>query len=99
LSRIVIVGGSDAGISAALRIRELDDKSDVEVVLDDAYPNFSICGIPYYVSGDVSGASLLIATSRPSKRPECDSTWTRPHIASTRTAASCSSQTRRVRKR
>jgi len=54
LSRIVIVGGSDAGISAALRIRELDDDSDVHVVLDDAYPNFSICGIPYYVSGDVS---------------------------------------------
>ena len=23
-------------------------------MLDDAYPNFSICGIPYYVSGDVS---------------------------------------------
>jgi NADPH-dependent 2,4-dienoyl-CoA reductase/sulfur reductase-like enzyme len=54
LSRIVIVGGSDAGISAALRIRELDDKGDVDVVLGDAYPNFSICGIPYYVSGDVS---------------------------------------------
>ena len=54
MSRIVIVGGSDAGISAALRIRELDDDSDVHVVLDDAYPNFSICGIPYYVSGDVS---------------------------------------------
>jgi NADPH-dependent 2,4-dienoyl-CoA reductase/sulfur reductase-like enzyme len=54
LSRIVIVGGSDAGISAALRIRELDDESDVDVVLEDAYPNFSICGIPYYVSGDVA---------------------------------------------
>ena len=54
MSRIVIVGGSDAGIGAALRIRELDDRSDVHVVLDDAYPNFSICGIPYYVSGDVS---------------------------------------------
>jgi hypothetical protein len=22
-------------------------------VLEDAYPNFSICGIPYYISGDV----------------------------------------------
>jgi NADPH-dependent 2,4-dienoyl-CoA reductase/sulfur reductase-like enzyme len=47
------VGGSDAGISAALRIREVDRESDVLVVLDDAYPNFSICGIPYYISGDV----------------------------------------------
>jgi hypothetical protein len=23
------------------------------VVVADAYPNFSICGIPYYVSGDL----------------------------------------------
>src|SRR5579862_8855323 len=51
---IVAIGGSDAGISAALRARELDPSSDVTVVVADAYPNFSICGIPYYVSGDVS---------------------------------------------
>ncbi|WP_327367995.1 FAD-dependent oxidoreductase [Streptomyces sp. NBC_01217] len=51
--RIVAVGGSDAGISAALRARELDPDSDVTVVVADGYPNFSICGIPYYVSGDV----------------------------------------------
>ena len=51
---LVMIGGSDAGISAALRARELDPAADVTVVLDDAYPNFSICGIPYYVSGEVS---------------------------------------------
>jgi NADPH-dependent 2,4-dienoyl-CoA reductase/sulfur reductase-like enzyme len=51
---IVAVGGSDAGISAALRTRELDSGADVTVVVADAYPNFSICGIPYYVSGEVT---------------------------------------------
>ena len=51
---VVMIGGSDAGISAALRIGELDPAADVTVVLADAYPNFSICGIPYYVSGEVS---------------------------------------------
>jgi len=50
---VVMIGGSDAGISAALRARELDPAADVTVVLADAYPNFSICGIPYYVSGEV----------------------------------------------
>ena len=50
---IIAVGGSDAGISAALRIRELDSDAEVTVVVADAYPNFSICGIPYYVSGEV----------------------------------------------
>jgi NADPH-dependent 2,4-dienoyl-CoA reductase/sulfur reductase-like enzyme len=51
---IVAVGGSDAGISAALRAREVDPDCDVTVVVADAFPNFSICGIPYYVSGEVT---------------------------------------------
>jgi NADPH-dependent 2,4-dienoyl-CoA reductase/sulfur reductase-like enzyme len=51
---LVMIGGSDAGISAALRARELDPCADVTVVVADAYPNFSICGIPYYVSGEVT---------------------------------------------
>ena len=50
---LVMIGGSDAGISAALRARELDPSADVTVVVADAYPNFSICGIPYYLSGEV----------------------------------------------
>ena len=51
---VVMIGGSDAGISAGLRTRELDPGADVTVVAADAYPNFSICGIPYYVSGEVT---------------------------------------------
>jgi NADPH-dependent 2,4-dienoyl-CoA reductase/sulfur reductase-like enzyme len=51
---LVAVGGSDAGISAALRAREVDPGAAVTVVVADAYPNFSICGIPYYVSGEVT---------------------------------------------
>jgi NADPH-dependent 2,4-dienoyl-CoA reductase/sulfur reductase-like enzyme len=51
---LVAVGGSDAGISAALRAREVDPGAEVTVVVADAYPNFSICGIPYYVSGEVT---------------------------------------------
>ncbi len=50
---LLAVGGSDAGISAALRARELDPSVEVSVVLADEYPNFSICGIPYLVSGEV----------------------------------------------
>jgi NADPH-dependent 2,4-dienoyl-CoA reductase/sulfur reductase-like enzyme len=51
---LIAIGGSDAGISAALRARELDPGAEVSVVVADAYPNFSICGIPYYVSGEVT---------------------------------------------
>ena len=50
--RLVCIGGSDAGISAALRARELEPDVEVTVVLADAYPNHSICGLPFYLSGE-----------------------------------------------
>jgi NADPH-dependent 2,4-dienoyl-CoA reductase/sulfur reductase-like enzyme len=53
MAHIVIVGGSDAGISAALRIREHDTKTAVTIVVADAYPGFSICGLPFFLSGEV----------------------------------------------
>src|SRR4249919_1939622 len=56
---LVAIGGSDAGISAALRARELDPATEVTVMVADAYPNFSICGIPYYISGEVTHWSHL----------------------------------------
>lgn len=54
MPHLAIIGGSDAGISAALRARELDPGTDVTVVVADRYPNYSICGIPYYFTGEVS---------------------------------------------
>ena len=50
--RLVVIGGSDAGISAALRARELSTDVKATVVVADDYPNFSICGLPFYVSGE-----------------------------------------------
>ena len=61
---LVAIGGSDAGISAALRARELDPDGEVTVVAADAYPNFSICGIPYYISGEVERWQNLAHRSR-----------------------------------
>ncbi len=54
MPRLFIVGGSDAGISAALRARELAPDWRVTVAIADAYPNFSICGIPYFLSKEVA---------------------------------------------
>lgn len=50
--RVLIIGGSDAGISAALRARETAPNADVTVVLADDFPNFSICGLPFYLSDE-----------------------------------------------
>lgn len=52
--RLVVVGGSDAGIAAALRACAVDPSLDVHVLVADAYPNFSICGLPYWVGRDVA---------------------------------------------
>jgi NADPH-dependent 2,4-dienoyl-CoA reductase/sulfur reductase-like enzyme len=48
----VIVGGSDSGIAAGLRAREVDAQTEVTVVVADAFPNYSICGLPFYLSGE-----------------------------------------------
>ncbi|HJK98297.1 MAG TPA: FAD-dependent oxidoreductase [Polyangiaceae bacterium LLY-WYZ-14_1] len=67
--RVVIVGGSDAGISAALRAKQVDPGASVEVVVADAYPNYSICGIPFFLSGEVQhSASLAHRTAREIER-------------------------------
>jgi len=64
MTHLLAVGGSDAGIAAALRARELDPTTDVTVVLADEFPNFSICGIPYWVSGDVATEASLAHRTR-----------------------------------
>ena len=52
MTRLLVIGGSDAGISAALRAHELDPRAEVSVLLADEYPNYSICGLPFYLSGE-----------------------------------------------
>ena len=52
--RLLIIGGSDAAISAGLRARDLNPDAEVTLVVADIYPNYSICGIPYHVSGEAS---------------------------------------------
>ncbi len=51
--KLLIIGGSDAGISAGLRAKELAPDTEVTMILADKYPNFSICGLPFYLSGEV----------------------------------------------
>lgn len=54
MSGIVVIGGSDAGITAALRAREVAPGTDVTVLVADEFPNFSICGLPFFHSGEVA---------------------------------------------
>ncbi|MBS3784370.1 MAG: FAD-dependent oxidoreductase [Anaerolineae bacterium] len=53
MSNLLIIGGSDAGISAALRAREVDSSWDVTVLVADRFPNCSICGLPFWLGGEI----------------------------------------------
>jgi len=52
--RILIIGGSDAGTSAALTARSTDQDCQIDVLLEDRFPNYSICGLPFLLSGEVA---------------------------------------------
>lgn len=58
-NKLVVIGGSDAGISASLQAKELSPDTEVFLILADRYPNFSICGLPFYLSGEVSDWKTL----------------------------------------
>ncbi len=64
-TNILIIGGSDAGTMAALRIKELAPEIRPTVVLADEYPNYSICGIPFFLSKEVTDYWHLAHRTRP----------------------------------
>lgn len=64
MKRLLIIGGSDAGISAALRAREVDPGVEPTMLVADAYPNFSICGLPFYLSGEIADWRTLAHRTR-----------------------------------
>lgn len=59
MKKLLIIGGSDAGISAGLRAREIDPGMDVALVVADRFPNYSICGLPFHISGETPDWRLL----------------------------------------
>lgn len=61
--KIVIIGAVAAGPKAACRLKRLRPDWEVTMVDQDSLISYGGCGIPYYVSGDVSDESELRATS------------------------------------
>ncbi len=61
--KIVIVGGVAAGPKAACRVKRLMQDAEVTIIEQDTLFSYGGCGIPYYVSGDVSDETELRSTS------------------------------------
>jgi len=63
MKRIVIVGGVAAGMSAAARLRRLDEQAQIVVLERDRYVSYANCGLPYHIGGVIpKRESLLVAT-------------------------------------
>lgn len=61
--KIVIVGGVAGGMSAATRLRRLKEDAEIVVFEKGPYVSFANCGLPYYLSGEISEReNLLVQT-------------------------------------
>lgn len=63
--KVIIVGGVAGGMSAATRLRRLNEQAEIIVFEKGPYVSFANCGLPYYVSGEIdSRDKLLVQTPK-----------------------------------
>lgn len=61
--KVLIVGGVAGGMSAATRLRRLNEQAEIVVFDKGPYVSFANCGLPYHVSGIIEDReSLLVQT-------------------------------------
>jgi NADPH-dependent 2,4-dienoyl-CoA reductase/sulfur reductase-like enzyme len=63
MSRLVVIGGDAAGMSAASQARRLRTPGELEIVAFERghFTSYSACGIPYWVGGEVPERDHLVA--------------------------------------
>jgi NADPH-dependent 2,4-dienoyl-CoA reductase/sulfur reductase-like enzyme/rhodanese-related sulfurtransferase len=61
--KAVIVGGVAGGLSAAARLRRLDETAEIVVLERGPHVSYANCGLPYYAGGGIAERdALLLAT-------------------------------------
>ncbi|MFD1471617.1 FAD-dependent oxidoreductase [Companilactobacillus mishanensis] len=58
--KYIIVGGVAGGMSAATRLRRLNEDAEIIVVEKGPYVSFANCGLPYYLAGEITDRSQLL---------------------------------------
>ena len=58
--RVIIIGGVAGGMSAATRLRRLDESAEIIVLEKSGYVSYANCGLPYYVGGVIEEESALL---------------------------------------
>ncbi len=62
--RILIVGGVAGGMSAATRLRRLDEHAEIIVFERGEYVSFANCGLPYHLGGEIEDRAKLTGQTR-----------------------------------
>lgn len=70
--RILIVGGVAGGMSAATRLRRLDETAEIVVLEKGEYVSFANCGLPYFVGGVIEDRDDLLLQTPKSLRSRFD---------------------------
>jgi len=61
--KVVIIGGVAGGMSAATRLRRLDNEAEIIVLEKTGHVSYANCGLPYFVGGVIEEEeSLLLQT-------------------------------------
>ncbi|HQZ00282.1 MAG TPA: FAD-dependent oxidoreductase [Propionicimonas sp.] len=58
--KTVIIGGVAGGMSAATRLRRLDEQAEIVVLERSGHVSFANCGLPYYVGGVITDRDALL---------------------------------------
>jgi NADPH-dependent 2,4-dienoyl-CoA reductase/sulfur reductase-like enzyme/rhodanese-related sulfurtransferase len=60
MTRVVIIGGVAGGMSAATRLRRLDNDAEIIVIEKSGYVSYANCGLPYFVGGVIEEEDNLL---------------------------------------
>lgn len=63
--KVVIIGGVAAGMSAAARLRRLDEQAQITVYEMSEHVSYANCGLPYFVSDVISRRDNLLLQTPP----------------------------------
>ena len=58
--KTIIVGGVAGGMSAATRLRRLDESAEIVIYEQGPYVSFANCGLPYFIGGVITDRSQLL---------------------------------------
>ncbi|QCX73990.1 Coenzyme A disulfide reductase [Streptomyces sp. YIM 121038] len=58
--KVVIVGGVAGGMSAATRLRRLEEDAEIVVLERGAHVSYANCGLPYYLGGVIEERDALL---------------------------------------